>query len=456
MLQKVTLSFFGFLLLGYALLVSSFNTQDEAFKNEIFVEGQVFYDLDNPRYRDLRVSGKIYEDGKFYRAFSCDAKGKFSTSVGINHDYVFHFSMDYHGTTKVLVSTKMPEENRKKQIGGLFKFKCELFERVEGLSMVILKKPIIKIRYLPKKDKFEPDKAYTEAFLLELESFRETLAILKSRNKQVLKNAAEAKAKQQAVAQKTPPPPKKQEKKPKPNPNPRGHRNILDNLKADPVENEESAEVATETEEDENEDVAPVSEPVNTDENIAQTDTAKIEEPTPQMTAIASVKVVPKRIKIEESDLGALTRKVIVQKQAAVVREQKMEQLRTNVQQTIARNTLSEQQVLSNKQIQSIRLQGIIKTVATKETYTKKAHFNQQPVPDKNLVLPIVRTVLDEGWFKDVKQIHVIYPTERIAYRMESYLFGIQYYYKNNSEISEAAFCEEIARYEKINELCVN
>jgi hypothetical protein len=444
MYKKVGHSFGVASLLVAFFCIYSFTFQDEL-KNEIFVEGQVYYNFDNPTYQPLRVEGKIYEDGKFYRTFFCDAKGKFSTSVGINHDYTFHFSMDYHGTTKVLVSTKIPEENRKKQIGGLFKFKCELFERVEGLSLVILKKPIIKIRYLPEKDKFEPDKAYTESFLLELESFRETLLILKSRNKSVLKDASST-PKKETLAQRTTTTLPKPEKKGIENPNPRGHRNIMDNLKNDKEEAIEEKEIEHITE-----DILVEETTVDGSEN---SDSAALEKVIiPELVTKAPyVQVVPKREKIEFS---AQLRKTATKQMASLTRDKEMEKVKTAKQVNWIALAAKERQQLSNKQIQSLRLQSIIKTVAIKEMSTKKGNARQQAVKEKT-VLPTIRTISSETWLKSSKKIKVIYPTETIVYLQESYWFGIHYYYKNNEEVTEQFFCRETAQYEQINALCAN
>ena len=439
---------FLFIPFSVLLVLYAFHFPDDQAQGEIFVEGQVFYNFSDPLYQGLFVEGKIYEDGKLYKKFTCTEKGKFNTSVGINHNYTFHFSMDYHATTKVLVSTMMPPEKTKEKVGGIFKFKCEIFERVEGLSMILLRKPIIKIRYVAGKDKFEPDKAYTEKFLWELESFKESLAILKSRRKPVLKKAPPHTTKKKMVEQPKEDYTTQLEEKPKKkkNLNPRGHRNIMDNLKEASDNRKDTAiEVSTDDLATTDENEEPIT-PIEVKEE-------ELEEPTFVLNNVPSIKVFPKREKIVNRKVKSDAKRNEMREMAISTKNLREESIKEEALQRQILIAKEEEKHLNNKYIQSLRLQGIIKTVASSEKEDLVFRYKQKPILEFE-VLPLVTRHFEDGFFVDVETIKVIYPTKKVIYHRKEYLFGFEYYYRNNEEVNYETFCREIVEYDKNMEVC--
>ena len=119
--------------------------QDQTFT----IDGRAEFNF--TKYSKQKVQVTITEDGKPFKTLYSDDRGNFIAKIFLNHNYMFSLSMDYHGTSKVLIDTHVPDAVAKSGVGGQFEFSCPLYQRYEGLNMGVLSSPLMKMKYLPKK-----------------------------------------------------------------------------------------------------------------------------------------------------------------------------------------------------------------------------------------------------------------------------------------------------------------
>ena len=451
---KLRLVLFLFCLLGISAVEVAFTSYQGGF---LTVEGGAIYDMKT--YRDQKVKVYITEDGKPYKTIYANSKGEFQERIGFNHTYIFNLSMDYHGTSKVLVDTRVPDHVDTKSAGGFFEFRCQMFELLEGLNTSILNKPIMKMKYVEEKERFEFDKAYTESLRFDLEGFMARIDELKQRRKEVLKDEEEANA---AVA--AAPKPKKERKviefeKEKEKPvavNKRGHRNIMDALEEEEEEVvEEEIAVVEESEEEETEKLeltatpeAAVTEEIFLDEEMDESE-------------FTALNIVPKRIKIDKEVKSSPqteeveTEKQIIQQKVEMTRMEEETKIREEVNSYNKQVFVQKEMRLTNKKIQTDRLRELIKTIALAEIYFKKEYYSLHPI-EHNYVIPSVVVYNSESWLVDEEKVMVRYPNQTSVYSKKTYPFGMTYYYKDNEEIDEAAYCAGLSELSKNQYQCVN
>lgn len=452
---------FGLLGLGFAFV--SFIQQDDSY---VTTTGTVFYN--KKAYPDYRVNILIKEDGKFFRQIKCDDKGRFETRLNFNHEYLFLFDMEYHVTTKVLVNTSIPPEKLSEGAGGLFKFETEIFERVEGMNYSLLQQPLMKILYYPDKDEYSYDKKYDEKIIVSLEGFRNQLAVLKQRRRDVLKEAPERSPEELAAANKAKKPKKSprivfEEPKKKKAVNKRGHRNIMDLLN-EPEEDKGSEEEVAAAEL-ENTDAA--------EQEIGVLDTfaedgfdrdeiyaGSIEDEELELVESIDaseediIRVKPRVITLEIDTVVIEDQfKGRIQEQLAIKRKEVEKSIREELRVFNSITLREEQRRFENRKIREDRFRSLIKTVAIAEIFRKKEeHKKNPPVPMD--VQPEVVTEFQEFFSGDVEKTSVVYPGKTFTFVKRTQFFFFTTYYINDQEIDEDAYCGELNTHLSSEYLC--
>lgn len=434
----------------------------------ISIKGQVVFDTKT--YPGQKAKINITEDGKTYKTLFANEKGEFNTSVEFNHLYMIYMSMDYHGTSKVLLDTKVPEKISVKDAGAFIEFKCQLFELFEGLNTGILNKPILILSYNEEKNNFEFDKKYTEALSIDLDGFVDRSNELKQRRKEVLKNEEEAK---KAIAASEPVIEKERkviefesEKKKPVAENKSGHKNIMDllNNEGDVSKKEEKEEVVIAEIENEKSD--------KEEKQAVATSEAKsqlfLEEELDE-SEYNALNIIPKRILIDGEELvsgpeqkkasSELKRMEMLKLQIRQVQEISRMREESKIKEiAISYNLMvfnQKEERLKNKKIQTDRLSNLMKTIAIAEIYYKKAYYKEHPITHNELFPSIVTYTIESIW-KDTEKIMIRYPNESRIYRKDIFSFGLIRYYRNEEKIEEAQFCSEISQFSKSNYSCIN
>ena len=418
------------------------------------------------QYSDLRVNVRVTQDGKTFKSFTCDSKGRFETQIFPNHIYMFHFSMDYHATSKVEINTAMPEEKNEEYIGGLFNFECEMYERMDGLNLSLLNNPLVKMKFNAEKNDFEYDKKYTEKMMYNLEGFKEQLAEMKQRRKEVLKDASEV-SKKEDIAQTEPiikerKPIEFETEKEKPKAvNKRGARNILD--MGNDEEEEEEEEVVAELKEADS--IMEHSESVVMNESEAPEEMSAEDlelEQALDETEFMTLKVIPKRAAVdvaEAEDKSAQDKmeetKLKMEEDMEINRIAQETKMRDEVRSMNDRAIIQHEKRLANKKIQNERVGTIIKTVAIAEIYYKKEDYRVHPITHEDLDPGIFKSER-KSWWVDKEFTTVMYPSQTVRYRKEVYPLGITYYYKGDEEIDEETYCSGIEQFSKRRITCEN
>ena len=442
-----------------ALSFLSFTPQENFFT----VTGIVNYDM--KAYPDQLVQVRLTQDGKNFKNFQCDRKGRFETKVYPNHEYIFYFTMDFHATSKVLVDTKIPPEDVGDYIGGLFSFDCPLYELLEGLNLSLLNSPLVKIVYNEDKKDFEYDKKYTEKMMYNLAGFEAQIAELKQRRKDVLKTEAEAKAAEEKIAAM---PVEKERKviefesekeKPKAE-NTRGSRNIMDLLAEGEPEEEEEIVAAKLKEAD---SLLEQSEAVALDESVVveemTAEELELEEAIDESDFI-SLKVIPKRMEMnakqeeenQDRDLMDAT-KMRVQEALGLRRIAEEAKIREEVRSFNTRAYLQREMRLANKKIQNQRVGNLIKTVALAELYYKKEYYSMHANVGQEIGPSVFSRTTTSTWV-DKTYVTVMYPNRSVQFRKEEYPFGITYYYQEDKEIDEETYCSMVENLTKSTLTC--
>lgn len=458
---RVIVSFLSFL--SIILIELAFTTPQ---LNKISVDGKAEYDTKT--YGNQKVKVYITEDGKSYKTIYADQKGNFRVNVDFNHTYVVHMSMDYHGTSKVLLDTKVPSGTDTETSGGLIQFKCQLFELYEGLNTAILNKPIMKMRYFEDKKDFDFDRKYTEDLAFDLEGFLNRIEELKKRRKDVVINETQAQevlAKEDKIKKER----KiiefeKENEKPKAV-NAKGSRSIMD-LMNDEEEDEEEELVVAEEEmevEPENEQSEEVESTIAATEEEEE-ENLFLEEELDE-SEYTALNVVPKRIKIDGDEIvsGPVAPRVNEEFEIRKMKIREVQEIKRIEEESKIRdvvNSYNQSQLvqrierMGNKKVQTDRLRNLIKTISLAEIYYKKAYYKKYPI-NHNEVIPSVVVHKNESMWKDEEKVMLRYPSHSITFRKETYLFGITYYYKGDEKIDEDTYCSGVTALSKNNFECV-
>ena len=110
----------------------------------------------------------IKRNGSVWKTLNPPANGKFEAALTPNAVYIIEFSKPGHVTKRMQLSTKnVPEEDSK--YGFEFPLEMNLFEKVDGLDVSILNKPIAKIEFNPETGYMDYDPVYTKLIKKELD-----------------------------------------------------------------------------------------------------------------------------------------------------------------------------------------------------------------------------------------------------------------------------------------------
>mgnify|MGYP006979925052 CR=1 FL=1 len=432
--------------LGFAFV--SLSEQNE---NSVTTTGTVFYN--RKAYPDYRVNIIIKEDGKFYKQLKCDERGRFETELKFNHEYLFLFDMEYHVTSKVLVNTSIPPEKLKEGAGGLFKFETEIFERVEGMNYSLLNQPLMKILYYPEKDEYSYDKKYDEKVVVSLEGFRNQLAVLKQRRRDILKEEKVPTA-EELAAKNAPSKPKKsprivfEEPKKKKAVNKRGHRNIMDLLN-DPKDEDEGSteELAAEDALTEEQETGVIDTFVDDGFDREEIYAGSINDEDLELveTIDASeediIRVKPRVITLEiDTVVIEDTRKGRVQEQLAVKRKEVEKSIREELRVYNSITLREQRKRFYNRKIREDRFRSLIKTVAIAEIFKKKEKYEKNP-PISMTIQPEVVTDFKESFAGSIEKTSVIYPGKTITFVKRTTFFFFTTYIMDHLEVDEESYC---------------
>jgi len=120
----------------------------------------------------------LLEDGNKTDEIVTPGNGDFSFSLSFNHEYIVVISKTGHASKKVSISTNnIPEGTFEKKFVPVIEFDVELFEKIEGLDVSILDKPIAKWIFDTGENQFVHDAAYTKSIKAEADKLRKELQI---------------------------------------------------------------------------------------------------------------------------------------------------------------------------------------------------------------------------------------------------------------------------------------
>lgn len=182
-MQKL-LTYFQNKLLVILLLLSSSVTYAQW---SLDVVGTVKKEETNKRFEGVTIT--IKKNGAVWKTLTSESTGKFQAALEPDGIYLIEFSRPNHVTKRIEFSTKnVPPDDAK--YGFEFPMEMNLFEKIDGLDVSILNKPIAKVAFNPATGYMDYDPEYTKSIKNELDRLKDELA-------QRLKNQeAERKAKQ--------------------------------------------------------------------------------------------------------------------------------------------------------------------------------------------------------------------------------------------------------------------
>ena len=395
----------------------------------------------------MKVS--IQSENGTTKTIEAKADGTFSAPIGFNNVYTISMSMEFHGTSRVLVDTRVPERVSANPAGGVIEFACDLFESYEGLNMGALKKPLMKVSFNEKKNRFEFDKAYSENVMVELEGFL-------TRSEQMKLNDAPVKQANTPVAA-VPKPEEKKERKiiefeaekedKKVVENARGSRNIMD----EPVEEEKKTVRQEEV---------PIIQPeVKIEPEIVLE--LEDEEPTDALTISDDNLIVPQRIELDKLQL----RKKEVEKESEEkIAVQAVQEIQRANEEVMMREKIREynlfvneqkQEKLVNREAQVEMFRSLVETVAYAEVSLKKEYYVKHPLKHSSID-PDIAIKKSKMLLVDEERITISYPDKSKVFMKEIWPFGITYYYLEGSETDKNNYCNTISSYSKNRVKCSN
>lgn len=430
---------FSLVLITIGVLEISFSVPQDNF---LTVEGRAIYSM--KEYGDEIVNVVVTQDGKPYKTLKADKSGSFFTNVEFNHTYIFNLTMNFHGTSKVLVDTKVPAKVSENPAGGVIEFKCLMFELFEGLNTGILNRPIMKVGYVEEKNRFEFDEDYTESLRFELEGFLDEIEELKLAKQKVLKEEKKKAPAPEVVDAEN----KKERKvidleegKTKISENKRGSKNVMDLKRADEDE-DLTREIVY---------VKPQEEVIV--EEIRQEETV---EPTEENLSLL---VIPERISIaaeDTSSTGLIQNEIDkTQENLEISRIEEETRIRERVKSYNLEIMKRREQRMINRKIQTEMMNSLLKTIAIEEIKLKTDIYRQNPV-DHSHLNPSVLSQKNESFWLDEEKLLIRYPNKSLVLRKEVYPFGFTYYYEGDKEIDEATYCAMIKTYSITDIPCEN
>ncbi|MCB0401786.1 MAG: hypothetical protein KDD41_06865 [Flavobacteriales bacterium] len=136
------------------------------------INGSVKKEETNKRFEGVTITVK--RNGSVWKTISTPADGKFDLSLPPDGIYLIEFSRPNHVTKRIEFSTKnVPPEDAK--YGFEFPMEMNLFEKIDGLDVSILDKPIAKVAFDPSTGYMDYDPEYTKSVQKELERLKKEL-----------------------------------------------------------------------------------------------------------------------------------------------------------------------------------------------------------------------------------------------------------------------------------------
>lgn len=137
------------------------------------IVGSVKKEETNKRFEGVTITVK--RNGSVWKTLTSPANGKFDFALPPDGDYMIEFSKFGHVSKRIQVSTKnVPPEDAK--YGFEFPMEMNLFEKMDGLNVSILDKPIAKIAFNPATGYMDFDPEYTKSIKKELDRLKDELA----------------------------------------------------------------------------------------------------------------------------------------------------------------------------------------------------------------------------------------------------------------------------------------
>lgn len=136
------------------------------------VVGTVKKEETNKRFDGVTIT--IKKNGAVWKTITTDATGKFEASLEPEGIYLIEFTKPGHITKKIEFSTKnIPPDDAK--FGFEFPMEMNLFEKMDGLDVSILNKPIAKVAFDPATGYMDYDPEYTKSIKTELDRLKQEL-----------------------------------------------------------------------------------------------------------------------------------------------------------------------------------------------------------------------------------------------------------------------------------------
>ncbi|MCB9359866.1 MAG: hypothetical protein H6587_10380 [Flavobacteriales bacterium] len=136
------------------------------------VVGTVKKEETKKRFEGVTVTVK--RNGSVWKTLTSESSGKFNAALEPDAVYVLEFSKPGHVTKRIEFSTKnVPPDDAK--YGFEFPMEMNLFEKMDGLDVSILNKPIAKVAFDPATGYMDYDPAYTKSIKSELERLKKEL-----------------------------------------------------------------------------------------------------------------------------------------------------------------------------------------------------------------------------------------------------------------------------------------
>ncbi len=137
------------------------------------VTGSVKKEETKKRFEGVTITVK--RNGSVWKTITSASNGKFDLSLPPNAVYILEFSRPNHVTKRIEFSTKnVPPEDAK--YGFEFPMEMNLFEKIDGLDVSILDKPIAKVAFDPATGYMDYNPEYTKSVKKELERLKKELA----------------------------------------------------------------------------------------------------------------------------------------------------------------------------------------------------------------------------------------------------------------------------------------
>lgn len=169
MQKNTTYPFYKFIIAFVLLLFSSVSYGQWS----LDVVGTVKKEETNRRFDGVTIT--IKKNGAVWKTITSEATGKFQASLEPDGIYLIEFTKPGHVTKKIEFSTKnVPPDDAK--FGFEFPMEMNLFEKMDGLDVSILNKPIAKVAFNPATGYMDYDPEYTKSIKTELDRLKQELA----------------------------------------------------------------------------------------------------------------------------------------------------------------------------------------------------------------------------------------------------------------------------------------